>query len=82
MEKHKTNILLELIDDVIVKYPNTEEYIQQKLLGKCKKEGILIDMVIFFSTFQKQKKDIFTNHAYKVFIVKYCLMFCIYLFEV
>ena len=48
MEKHKTNILLELIDDAIVKYPNTEEYIQQKLLGKCKREGILIDMVIFF----------------------------------
>ena len=30
MEKRKTNILLEVIDDIIVKYLNTKEYIQQK----------------------------------------------------
>ena len=47
MRQRKTNILLELIDDIIVEYPNTKEYIEQKLQEKCKREGILIDTVIF-----------------------------------
>ena len=62
MEKRKTNILLELIDDIIVEYPNTKEYIQQKLQEKFKREGILIDTVIFIF--------LFTNQSYhNVFIV-------------
>ena len=40
MEKRKTNILLELIDDIIIKYPNTKKYFQQKLHEKCNREGI------------------------------------------
>ena len=48
MEKHKTNILCELIDDIMVEYPDSKEYIQQKLQEKCEREGILIDTVIFF----------------------------------
>ena len=48
MEKRKMNILLELIDDIIVEYPGTKEHIQQKLQEKCKREGILIDTVIFY----------------------------------
>ena len=61
MEKRKTNILLELIDDIIVEYPDTKEYIQQKLQEKCEREGILIDTVniFFLASFQKQK------HVYK-----------------
>ena len=64
MEKRKTNILLELIDDIIVEYPETKKYIQQKLQEKCKREEIPIDTVIFIITFflasfQKQK------HFYK-----------------
>ena len=47
MEKRKSNILLELIDDNITKYPNTKEYIQQKLYEKCDREGIPMDKVIF-----------------------------------
>ena len=39
MEKRKTNMLSELIDDVIVE--------QQKLRENCKREGIPKDMVIF-----------------------------------
>ena len=46
MEKRKTNILLELIDDMINEYPNTKEYIQQKLYEKCDREGIPTDKVI------------------------------------
>ena len=57
MEKHKTHILLELIDDIMVEYPDSKEYIQQKLQEKCQREGILIDMVIFifFSKFSEAK---------------------------
>ena len=47
MKQRKTNILLELIDDIIVEYPNTKEYIEQKLQEKCKREGILTGTVIF-----------------------------------
>ena len=47
MEKRKANILLELWN-IIVKYPNTKEYIEQKLHEKCKREGVSIDMVILF----------------------------------
>ena len=70
MEKRKTNILLELIDDIIVEYPDTKEYIQQKLQEKCEREGILIDTVIFIFFEQVfRSKSIFTNQAYNVFIV-------------
>ena len=34
MEKRKTHIPLESIDDIIIKYPNTKEYIKQKLHEK------------------------------------------------
>ena len=65
MEKPKTNILLELIDDIIVEYPDTKEYIQQKLQKKCEREGILIDMVIFsvfLSKFSEVKTFLQTKH--------------------
>ena len=54
-------MLLELIDNVIVQYWDTKEYIQQKLQKKCKREGIPIDTVsfIFLASFWKQK------HFYK-----------------
>ena len=48
MEKRKTNILLELMDDIIIEYPNNKEYIQQELHEKCKREGIPIDIIILF----------------------------------
>ena len=47
MERRRTNILLQLIDNIIVKYPDTEEYMLQKLQEKCKREGILIATVKF-----------------------------------
>ena len=67
MEKRKTNILLELIDDMINEYPNTKEYIQQKLYEKCDREGVPTDKVIllllffFFSKFRSN-----TNQAYHI----------------
>ena len=47
MERRGMNILLELIGDIIVKYPDTEEYIQEKLQEKCKREGTSIETVNF-----------------------------------
>ena len=47
MEKRKMNILLELIGDIIVEYPDTKEYIQQNLQEKFGREAILIGTVIF-----------------------------------
>ena len=51
MEKLKTNVLLELIDGIIIEYPNTKEYIQQKQYEKCDRAGIPIDKVVFFKQF-------------------------------
>ena len=48
MKKLKTNILLEVIDGINSKYPVTKYFVQQKLIEKCDREGILIDKVIFF----------------------------------
>ena len=64
MEKRKTNILLELIDDIIVEYLDTKEYIQQKLQEERKGEGILVDTVIFifFSKFSEVKTFLQTKH--------------------
>ena len=47
MERRGMNILLELIGDIIVKYPDTEDYIQEKLQEKCKREGTSIETVNF-----------------------------------
>ena len=84
MEKYKTNIALELIDDIIIQHPNTKEYIEQMAQEKCKREGMLIDMVIFVFFKQiSEVKNIFTNQAFhNVFIViwKKILLSVLYLF--
>ena len=57
----KTNILLVLIDDIIVEYPDTEEYIFKKLQKKRRRKGIPTDTVrvIFLASFKSKK------HSYK-----------------
>ena len=63
MENRKTNILLELTEDIIVEYLDTKECTQQKLQEKCGREVILIDMVIiFFSKFSEVKTFLQTKH--------------------
>ena len=48
-----------MIDDIIVKYQDIEEYIQQKLQEKCKRERISIEtvnfIIIFFDVFDSSK---------------------------
>ena len=46
IEKLKTKAL---IDDIIIEYSNTADFIQQKLNGKCDREGIPTDKVHFFN---------------------------------
>ena len=48
MEKLKSKILLEVIDHIIIEYPDTNDFIQQKVNEKCDREGISIDKVICF----------------------------------
>ena len=52
MEKRKTNILLELVDDIILEYANSKECTQQKLYEKCDREEIPIDKVIFLASLE------------------------------
>ena len=47
LEKLKTNILLEIMNDIINEYPDTRDFIQQKLIEKCNREGISINKVFF-----------------------------------
>ena len=47
MEKLKTKILLKMINDIIMEYLNTNDFIKQKLNEKCDREGISMDKVIY-----------------------------------
>ena len=63
MAKLKTEILLEMINDIINEYPNTNDFIQQKLIEKCGREGISIDEVAnFFLSKSRRKKFLETKH--------------------
>ena len=44
----KTKLLVEVIDHIISKYPDTIDFIHQKLIEKCDREGISIDKIIYF----------------------------------
>ena len=61
MAKLKTQIILEMINDIINKYRNTNDFVQQKLIEKCDREGILIDELSYFFI-KSRRKNIFTNY--------------------
>ena len=63
MEKLKRKILLKVIDDIINKHPSTDDFIPQKLIEKCDREGISIEKVIFFFLSKFRSKNVFTNQA-------------------
>ena len=62
MEKLKTNILLEVTDDIIIKYPNTKD-IQQKPIEKCNREGMSIEKVILFFSESRSKTFLQNKHV-------------------
>ena len=58
MENLKTKILLEVVEDIIIKYPNTYDFTQQKLNEKCNREGILTDKGFFgFFNMSRSKRS-------------------------
>lgn len=50
-------------DDIINEYPNTRDYIQQKLNEKCNREGMSINKVILFFSEFKSKNFLQTKHV-------------------
>ena len=88
MEKRKTNILLELIDDIIIKYPTLKN-----TSNKSYTRSAIEKEFIFSVSFRI--RNIFTNQAYHItsssqfakyfsaqcLDVRFCEL-CIYLFEV
>ena len=44
----KQRFLWEVINDVVIKYLETREFIEQDLTERCNREGISIDEVIYF----------------------------------
>ena len=64
MAKLEIKILLEMINDIITEYPNTNDFIQQKLIEKCDREGISIDEIIyFFLSDSRSKSFLLTKHV-------------------
>ena len=64
MEKLKINILLEVIDDIIIEYPDANDFIQGKLHEKCDREGISIDKVICFFLISLKAKHFYKPSIY------------------
>ena len=64
MAKLKTKILLEMINDIITEYPNINDFMQQKLIEKCDREGISIDEVSFLVSLEAKHFSHKTNMLY------------------
>ena len=59
MAKRKTKTLLEMINDIIIEYPNTNDFIKEKLIEKSDRAGISIDEVIYFFLVSLEAKTLF-----------------------
>ena len=62
MAKLKTKILLKIVNDVVIIYPDIRDFIEQKLIEKCNRERISIDEVIYFFSKSKSKTFLQTKH--------------------
>ena len=51
-----------MMNDIVTEYPNTNDFIQQKLTEKCDREGILIDEAVFFLSKSRSKTFLQTKH--------------------
>ena len=63
MAKLKTKILLKIVNDVVITYPDIRNFMEQKLIEKCNREGISIDEVIYFFSKSKSKTFLQTKHV-------------------
>ena len=58
MVKLKTKIVLEIINDVVIKYQDPRDFIEQKLIEKCNRDKISIVEVIYFYSKSKNKTSL------------------------
>ena len=63
MAKLKTKILLKIVNDVVIIYPDIRDFIEQKLIEKCNRERISIDEVIYFFSKSKSKTFLQIKHV-------------------
>ena len=63
MVKLKTKIVLEIINDVVIKYQDPRDFIEQKLIEKCNRDKISIDGVIYFYSKYKSEAFLQTKHV-------------------
>ena len=63
MVKLKTKIVLEIINDVVIKYQDTTDFIEQKLIEKCNRDEISIVEVIYFYSKYKSETFLQTKHV-------------------
>ena len=63
MVKLKTKIVLEIINDVVIKYQDSRDFIEQKLIEKCNRDEISIDGVIYFYSKYKSETFLQTKHV-------------------
>ena len=60
MEKRKTKITLEVLNEVAAEFSKTKEFIEERLKQKFVKENISVDEVIFlFTSKELAEKNIF-----------------------
>ena len=52
-----------MINDVVIEYPDTRDFIEQKLIEKYNREGISIDQVIYFFSKSRGKTFLQTKHV-------------------
>ena len=53
MDKKRLRILLKVLQDVTVKFPNTKQFIGNAIEEECQKERIAMDEVIFYKSRSK-----------------------------
>ena len=53
MDKKQLTIVLKVLEDVTVKFPNTKQYIDNAMEEECQKERITTDEVIFYMSRSK-----------------------------
>ena len=61
MYKKRLRIVLKVLEDVTVKFPNTKQVIDDVMEEECQKEKITTDEVIFYKSRSKElaQKNIF-----------------------
>lgn len=72
MENRKRKIPLEVIDDIIIDYSNTKNFIKQKPIEKCDRKGTSIDKAICF-LLSKFRSKIFLHTKHVIYQSRHML---------